>query len=230
MDLQALLTIRFDSAMPTGLSTLVHPFARAGQWQLEGCHGDQVRVRVPLTVSAAKPADLGEPVVAIDAGELASGQLRARWSLEAATLVGVVGGALQVSCARPPRRGLDGLRLVDGHRQVAWSSAALAEGDVFALVPFRPGRYLVRDLGAGQRGELYVRYPDPRYPQPDLPPLRCEGDLVASMDLACGQGLVLTARAGSRFLVELDEPDDGPADLREWQARHDRELMQRGHA
>jgi hypothetical protein len=223
MDLQPLLTQRFDSAMPTGLSTLVHPFSRPGQWQLEGCTGDAVRVRIALSVREATPGDAGEPVVVIDAGELAAGQLRARWSVTSAGLVGVVGGVLQVSGGKPRRRGLDWLRLAGGERGMEWSSVALHEGDVFALVPFRPGRYAVHDIGTGQRGALRVRYPDPRVPNPDVVPLRPDDAFATAMELACGQGLVLRARQGSRFIVELEEADDGPADLREWQARHDRE-------
>lgn len=234
MDLQSLLLTHFDSGTPQGLATVIHTLAEPGQWRLEASEGERVRVSMTFTAvepSKADPPDPDGAVVDIDLAEMVGRRPAKPLSFSgiAGPLQGLVGGAIQFGSLRPRvRRGQlpYSVRLAQyarGHD--AWNSLALHEGDVFAVVPMRPGLYALRDIGTGRDGRVRVRYPDPREPGTQPSPERPADPFATVTTLACGQGLVLTAAQGSRFVLELVEPDDGPRELRDWQAALDRQLL-----
>jgi hypothetical protein len=103
-----------------------------------------------------------------------------------------------------------------GQEELEFDISRLRGADTFACNPLRPGAYAMRDLGTGHEGRLQVSYPVVgRSPyQPGEPAqVTCGGGGFEPAQVVVGpaQGVVFTITGESRIVVELVEPDDGPA-------------------
>ena len=99
----------------------------------------------------------------------------------------------------------------------AYDSRTLHQGDIFAGVLMRPGRYALRNALSDASAEITVPYPKGGGKTAYRPP--------APLDVECGkeikprkinlhplQGLNVHILEPARITIELAAPDDGPAD------------------
>lgn len=224
MDATALTSTEFDSGTPRGLSAVFHAISEPGTYRLRSQSEQEIRfVRRIEVHDDAPPINRDENTV----------DLSSRVS-PASVLELPTGSSLVIhSSGRAIGRGGAPLaaELAEADGRVRWTSTRLERGDLFAVVPLRPGTYELRDRE--RTTTLQVLYPDPR-PSAGSDgdgalgvPLRPDDPFVEPPVLACGQGLILTATEGARFRLQLREPDDGPEDLAAWKAAHDRTLVAR---
>ena len=96
-----------------------------------------------------------------------------------------------------------------------FDSTRLEGDDLFAVTLIRPGRYSVRNVASGARGEIVVAYPTvgkkPR-PPVDAVEIECTEKTLRppKIKVLAAQGQVYRFRTPSRIEIELVEPDDGP--------------------
>lgn len=97
-------------------------------------------------------------------------------------------------------------------KSAEFDSRRLDEGDMFAASVLRPGRYSVRNTYGEGRTELVVPAARPgKEPYRPADPVRTRMAETAgrkSLRLGQAQGLVFTAAAPTRIVIELDEPFD----------------------
>jgi hypothetical protein len=100
-----------------------------------------------------------------------------------------------------------------------FDSTRLEGDDLFAVTLIRPGRYSVKNVASGARGEIVVAYPTvgkkPR-PPVDAVEIECTEKTLRppKIKILAAQGQVYRFRAPSRIAIELVEPDDGPKSAR----------------
>lgn len=111
------------------------------------------------------------------------------------------------------------VRRADENRAVkAYDSRRLEEGDIFAAMLLRPGRYSIANELSKARGEVTVAYPTvgkTAYRPPAALHVDC-GDSIkpSAIRLKPAQGLNIHATGPARIAIELVEPDDGPKSRR----------------
>ena len=101
-------------------------------------------------------------------------------------------------------------------RVVLDSSAALPEGDLFAVTPVRPGGYSLTNREAQAQGRIRVAMPRPGKYRPDEVALveAVEGGFKPEeVSIFAGQSVVIMCRVPARLRVELTEPEQpGPVE------------------
>jgi hypothetical protein len=111
------------------------------------------------------------------------------------------------------------VRRADEDRAVkAYDSRRLEQGDIFAALLLRPGRYSIANELSKARGELTVAYPTvgkTAYRPPAALNAEC-GDTIkpSAIRLKPVQGLNIHATGPARINIKLVEPDDGPKSRR----------------
>jgi hypothetical protein len=111
------------------------------------------------------------------------------------------------------------VRRADEDRTVkAYDSRRLEEGDIFAAMLLRPGRYSIANELSKARGEVTVAYPTvgkTAYRPPAALHVDC-GDAIkpSAIRLKPAQGLNIHATGPARVKITLVEPDDGPKSRR----------------
>jgi len=111
------------------------------------------------------------------------------------------------------------VRRADEDRAVkAYDSRRLGEGDIFAALLLRPGRYSIANELSKARGEVTVAYPTvgkTAYRPPAALNVEC-GDTIkpSAIRLKPAQGLNIHATGPARINITLVQPDDGPKSRR----------------
>jgi hypothetical protein len=198
----------FDSGVPSGTAVIAHPVATTGSFTISIIKGaEEVVRRRSLIVGPAPGARAASGAVSVDlvVPAVATADLEA--PLEVAA-----GGWATFSASSG-----DGaaVRITDAQGGTEFDSRRLGAGDLFAVTLVRPGRYRVTETGSGITLDARVTYPRPG-PTPYRPadPQRVHfaaGFDPATVELGPGQGLVVEVGEVAHMVVELIEPDDGPA-------------------
>ena len=110
--------------------------------------------------------------------------------------------------------------------QRPWNSQRLKAGDIFSAIPLRPGSYSLSNV-AGENTitttRLVVTYPDPRdnkkgrpRPQPIYATFHRQSFDPEPLEIRPGQGIVIATKDTARFMLTLEQPDDGSDEIRQW--------------
>lgn len=126
------------------------------------------------------------------------------------------------------------LRNTTTGQRTPWDSQRLGTGDIFSAIPLRPGSYTLSNV-AGENAvttRLVVTYPDPRQNKKGRPrptPVYASGDTQSfepeTFELLPGQGLVIAVKGSARFVLTLEEPDEGSDEIRQWHEQQRAELF-----
>ena len=134
----------FDSAALSGTAVVSHPLPKSGEW-----HALLTLGRSPLPVqNVLVLPDGGAAMVAIEPGAEAGQRLRAGGHVRLRAPDQSAGFAAQLRHA--------------SRETAAWNSKRLEEGDYFACLPLRPGRYRLVNRLSDSLAAVVVHYPDPR--------------------------------------------------------------------
>ena len=202
----------FDSAALSGTALVSHPMPDLGEWRASTTVG-----RMPLparTVLVLREG--GAAMIPLEPGGEAEQRLHQGGHIR---LRAPNGGALAATLTRA------------GSTDPAWTSRELQDGDWFGCMPLRPGRYRLTNRLSQAEALVVVRYPDPRIdrdPTQHAEPVRIRaggGFGPDQVEIFPGQPLVIQITAPAHLVLALFEPDDGPADLAAWRARHDAEAL-----
>jgi len=224
----------FDSAAPSGLAAVVHRFSDPGPYVLTFLRDEHVIARYPLAVLEEPPKQEARPVqLRIDLDKLRQGVPERPPALLAPTPAGErpapfvlgVGGYAQFTSSR--REGSYAIlaERAEGHaKSEQFDSRRLAAADVFAVTMIRPGTYSLTNTLTGAKGSITVAYPTiGKEPYRPPAPLSVEsaghGFVPATIDLQPAQGIIFRFAVPSRIKIDLVEPNDGPAQVVERQAR-----------
>jgi hypothetical protein len=198
----------FDSAALAGTAMVSHSIRQTGEWGASLVVGrSPLPVRTILVLPAA-----GAALVPLEPDCAVEQRLR-------------IGGHIRL---RAPNGGGLSARLSLGDAsEPDWSSQVLGDGDWFACLPLRPGRYRLVNLLSQAAADVVVRYPDPRVQREALArtvPVRLRaGENIepAQIELFPGQPVIVEIGAPSHLRLALVDPDDGPADLAQWREESD---------
>ncbi len=236
-NLETLILTHYDSGSLGGLASVVHRVTEAGQHPLTILQADKAIRMMALMVQGGPSTPMGEPAaVGLVAGATPSGApvLNAPAELHI-DLSGIVNAAGQLSTRLSElvvaslgytvfhaTAGTSGFA-VQLHAPGAidkppvFDSRQLGNGDLFATTMFRPGRYSVTNKVNNAQAQLRLSYPtisDTPYSPPDafVVQLDQNGFQPKDIQLMPAQGIVFhISNAQARILIDLVEPDDGPA-------------------
>ena len=114
-----------------------------------------------------------------------------------------------------------------------WDSQRLEAGDIFSAIPLRPGSYTLSNVAGNMVStRLVVTYPDPRHntkgrlrPTPVYASFDRRNFDPERLEIYPGQGIVIATKDHARFVLTLEQPDDGSDEIRQWHAQQQAELF-----
>lgn len=200
--------IGLDSGALTMLGAVVHTFGEPGEYRGTAQRGDGPEATFQVTVDrSCAVAQVNIDLATLGSEDDGCGDTR-RFVVHpkgyAAFRVSGGSGGYWVN-----------LRPADEDPAVkAYDTRRLEEGDIFAAMVLRPGRYTIENTLSKARGELTVAYPTMgkvAYRPPASLEVEC-GETIKprAIRLMPGQGLNVHVTAPARIKIALVEPDDGP--------------------
>ncbi|CAG0993334.1 hypothetical protein ANRL2_03373 [Anaerolineae bacterium] len=224
--------VSFDSAALTMKAVLAHPLRQAGTYHGIVMLGERFLAGFVVEVTEAAEA----VQVNVDLAELhqlgrgtAPNEVVKRYEIK-------VGGWVVCHVSHGEGGYYATLRKVS--QRTIWDSHQLESGDIFSMIPLRPGIYSLSNLANPNHAAvpLVVEYPDPRAnerrrsrPLPIYAVCRDSGFEPSEIHLRPGQGMVLTIETRAHIHLTLQRPDDGSEELRQWYADQQAELIRRTH-
>jgi hypothetical protein len=205
--------IGLDSGALTMLGAVVHSFGEAGEYRGTARRGDLPEATFQVSVDpgcaiAQVDIDLAALVDEDDCCEDDARRFTVHPKGFAVFRVSKGSGGYSVN-----------VRRADEDRSVkAYDSRRLEQGDIFAAVLLRPGRYSIQNELSKARGEVTAAYPTvgkTAYRPPAALNVEC-GDTIkpSAIRLKPAQGLNIHATGPARIKIALVEPDDGPESRR----------------
>lgn len=220
----------YESRSLTVLTTLLHRFPAPGRYRVHVRHAsrpvrdltvvvDERSTRLQANVDLADMFD-AKGCCCDDEGNV---ELAVNGVAGFYPSTGVGGYHVVVTRLRGAEEGGEG-----AHETVLDNAKGVPAGDYFAVVPTRPGVYLLTARDA--RAEVSVALPRRerlRTDEPTLVVLGRDGFSVPSMQLLAGRALVVQCDVGADLRLELVRPEDGEDDggprRRTFRASHPRE-------
>lgn len=216
--------IELDSGALTMLGTVVHSFAKPGQYRGVVHAGEQVKAVFTISsdngsANAQASIDLASLVSEAEASRPASGKCcEAALDKDSRVPVFVVNprGYVLFHVSRGSGGYYVHVRPIDAEREdKGYDSRTLTEGDVFTAIVLRPGTYSVANSLTRTKAELVVTYPkagEKRYQPPAPMRIVCSEKSFepSHVQVGPGQGVIFEARVRSRIVLKLERPDDGP--------------------
>jgi hypothetical protein len=200
----------FDSASPLGSAVVVHRFDAEGEYEVELGRKGEGLDRVVLSV--APQTEPGQAsAVTIDAAGAAPGTITGQRRSKLNT-----GGFASFTSTHARGAGSVIVARRQGAKKAEFDSRRLGESDVFAVTLVRPGLYTMRNTLGKTEGRIVVTYPVVgKHPYRPADPVGvvCSktGFEPGRLEIGPAQGIVFRFETAARVVIELTEPDDGPA-------------------
>lgn len=210
--------IGLDSGALTMLGTVVHTFGEAGEYRGTIQRGDGPESTFYVSVDSSSPiAQANIDLARRDAGEADHPPGCGCGCRDSSRFVVHPRGYAVFHVSGGSGGYWVNVRRADEDPDLrAYDSRRLDEGDIFAGILMRPGRYSLRNELGKASAEITVAYPTvgkTAYRPPAPLDVECGRDVrPAKIHLHPLQGLNVHVLEPARIRIELVEPDDGPAD------------------